>query len=678
MSTREAPVYSRPSLSLRTIVAAVPLAVYAVAWGWTALGRGVPGMDDHAGQLYRLIHAITRGPAPWHWNPGWWAGYPELQYYPPLFFHVGYAFHWLALGLATPGTLYLILVWLVFLLPAATTYTLLVRALGSGWAALPAAFLALVMSAGSRSGAEEGLRWGLVAARLGWGLLPLLALALLPWLEGRARPRAVPALLVAAVILAHPAHGAMALVLVALAGALAPGPWRRTLGAAAVVIALGLGLAAFWLLPLVTHLVVGPPMALALAWADASLAGLAVAFASRPLLLLLLALSLAGGLAIAMGIRPARPLLWLQTLPAVIMAVTLLDAVFTEPTGLHWLPADRLMDSVILALLLGGSASVTSVLRAGLARYGWDPPWAAAGIAITLGLAAGVFLSGPTAASREPTVSLWPRVRDWPTLESVIHGYRFDALWDALRRAPPGRVLFLRSSVPLEFGQDWWREHSHLPALTPVMAERGIIGGTFTHPSPVAGYFYAGLREGPAALLLPIRRLAEQLDSVSLFGRDLDRLQPGELSRLLARLGVSTVVALDEDTPRLSFLTAEPAWAGPTHVGPFLLFIRPPPGPLARAVGSDRYVVLLASPVAGWVSTGVAWSPLWRARGPGGSLATRQGELGLLEVELPASPAVEVRLHHEPGLAEWVGALVSLAAAGVILLGRGGLDRRLG
>ena len=120
------------------------------------------------------------GPAPWHWNPGWWAGYAELQYYPPLFFYLGYALHGLALGLASPGTLYLILVWLVFLLPAATTYALLARTLGSGWAALPAAFLALLISAGSRSGAEEGVRWGLVAARLGWGLLPLLAFALVP------------------------------------------------------------------------------------------------------------------------------------------------------------------------------------------------------------------------------------------------------------------------------------------------------------------------------------------------------------------------------------------------------------------------------------------------------------------------------------------------------------------
>jgi hypothetical protein len=38
---------------------------------------------------------------------------------------------------------------------------------------------------------------------------------------------------------------------------------------------------------------------------------------------------------------------------------------------------------------------------------------------------------------------------------------------------------------------------------------------------------------------------------------------------------------------------------------------------------------------------------------------------------------VEVTLHHRPGVAEWAGALVSLTAAGVLLLGRRWLDRRL-
>lgn len=662
---------------VRTVAPAVLLAAYALAWVWAALGRGVPGGDDHPGQIYRLIHAITLGPAPWHWNPGWWAGYPELQYYPPAFFYLGYLVHWLALGLASPGAIYWLLVWLVTLLPAATTFALLWRVLGSGWVALPGAFLAFAISAGARSGMEEGVRWGLVAARLGWGVLPLLALSLVPWLEGERRPRALPALLLAAVVLAHPAHAPLAVLLVALAALLSTGPLARRLATGGLILAIGLGAAAFWLLPLMTHLLAGPPMALALAWADSSPAALAASFASRPLLLVLLAVNAAGWVALAIGLRPVRALSWLQAVALGAVLVTAADAIFAERTGLLWLPADRLMDGEILALLLGATAATAALVGTGVTRYRWDPPWAAAGIAVTLGIAAGLFLSGAPAGSQEPTVSLWPRPGDWPTSDEIIRGNRLNPLWERLRGAPAGRVLFLRSGVPLEFGRDWWRAHSHITGLTPAVNGREIIGGTFTHPSPVAGYYYAGLLPRVDARRAPIRQLAEQLDGVSVFGRPLERQRPDEFTRLASRLRVSAVVALEEDAPQLAFLTTDPEWGFPTRVGPFLVFTSAMPRPLPQALGPDRYFSFLTRPEAGWASTGVAWSPLWRARSPAGPLATRQGDLGLLEVEVPMATGVEVTLHHRPGVAEWAGALTSLAAVGVLLLGRGWLDRRL-
>src|SRR5215831_16601358 len=64
------------------------LAIYGLGFAATALGGGVLAFDDHPGQLYRLSHALTVGLAPWRLNPGWWAGYAELQYYPPGFSYV--------------------------------------------------------------------------------------------------------------------------------------------------------------------------------------------------------------------------------------------------------------------------------------------------------------------------------------------------------------------------------------------------------------------------------------------------------------------------------------------------------------------------------------------------------------------------------------------------------------
>ncbi len=152
------------------------LAAYAVAFGWRALGGDLLVFDDHPGQLYRLAHAITLGLAPWRFNPGWWAGYAELQYYPPGFAWLGALIHLAAAGALDLAAVYQILLWLAWLLPGVAVYALLRRALGDPWLALPGALVALTLSAGSRSGVEEGLRWGLIAARLGWGVLPLLAL----------------------------------------------------------------------------------------------------------------------------------------------------------------------------------------------------------------------------------------------------------------------------------------------------------------------------------------------------------------------------------------------------------------------------------------------------------------------------------------------------------------------
>src|SRR5215471_2132015 len=277
------------------------LLLYGSAFAYVAFGRGIPAFDDHPGQLFRLWHALDRSfpSAVWtaNWNPDWWGGYPEFQFYPPGFAILGAAVRAVLLWRPWIETVYRLLCVIVLLAPGVTTYILLARVVGDRWLVLPAAFLALTLSGDLRGGLEVGFRWGTLTTRLGLAWLPLLALALRPWVEGGRLPRWAPPL-AAMAILCHPATVPSVIALIGLATALAllARPERRTLGQAAATLAFSFALTAFWSLPLVVR----SAWVIPLAWGDLSL-GLPGDLAARPVLLALgMTAALAWG---AVGIR---------------------------------------------------------------------------------------------------------------------------------------------------------------------------------------------------------------------------------------------------------------------------------------------------------------------------------------------------------------------------------------
>jgi hypothetical protein len=646
------PLSSRLVAPVRVAARLLPLLLllgYGAAFAGRALGRGLLAYDDHPGQLYRLHHAIERGLAPWHWNPGWWAGYAELQFYPPGFAYAGALLHRAAAGGLTPESAYQVLLWVTYLLPGVATYAFLARA-GRGWLALPAAFVALTLSAQVRSGVEEGVRWGLVAARLGWGLLPLLGVALAPWIEGRGRPSRLAAPLLAAIGLTHPAHAPLGAAMVLLGAWCAPGPRPARLCTAARVLAIAAGLAAFWLVPLVARL----PLASPLAWGDVSLGGQAARLLAYPLLVALAAGAALGWLELRGEVPPARLDRFVLGLAPVGVVLLLVDGALAA-LGILWLPPDRVADSAVLALLL--AASTALALAAGRLSRVPSPVLGAVALAGALGLG-GLALEPQRG---EPALTVWPGPRQWPREEEIVRGTRLDALWQALRTAPPGRILFLRSGVPLEFRPEWWRPHSHLTALTPLRTGRDIVGGTFTHPSPVASYLYAGRAGGQ-----PIGSLAEQLDGVSLLGRPLQQLGAADLGFLADRLRISAIVALEEDLDRLGALAASPDFSGPASIGPFRLYVSVVPRPAPEAVAPAELVLVLPDHGGGWAGAGVAYSPLWRARGAAGALRTRAGPDGILEIEALPGQGLWVGLTYRPGLPEWGGVAITALTLGAV------------
>jgi len=629
----------------RPLLPALLLAAYILAFGLSSLGKDLLVFDDHPGQLYRLHHATTLGWAPWRFDPGWWAGYDELQYYPPGAAWLGAALHAASLGVLDVARSYQAVLWIAWALPGVASFALFQRILGNGWLALPGAFVVLTLSAGSRSGVEEGLRWGLIAARLGWGLLPLVALSLVAWVEGARRMPLGAVPLIAAVVLLHPAHAPAALILLALGASFGVGDRRRRVLQAAAVGALALGLSALWLLPLLAHL----RMALPLAWGDASVSGLLRELA-RPLVAVLALAQLAAWLAMRRARDRFEVERWLHAFAPALALVIALDAIVAPVIDALWLPADRLVDSVLLALIIGASLAAPRLA----ARFPRIGPVGTAAALIVIAL-----LCSP--GSPEPALMLWPSRGGWPTYDQVVRGTRLDLLWQVIREAPPGRVLFLRSGIPLDQLAAWWRPHSHITSLTPIETGRGIINGTFTHPAPLAGLVYTG-----SADFRPITKLVEQRDGVTLFGRPLESLGPGEIEPWIERLGISIVVASGEDAGKLGFLDASTGLLPPRMIGPFRVYIARRAAVLPQAAGSQTWRVKMDGS-AEWRAVGFAYSPLWRARSNQGPLPVRRDASGMLDVEVPAG-VTEITIEHRPGVAEHLGVLISAIAAALVLV----------
>ena len=629
-------------------LAALPallLLVYGIAFASASIGRSLPVFDDHPGQLHRLWHVVSFGPAPWAWNPFWWTGYPELQFYPPAFAYTGALLHWISFGTLPIESAYVALLWLAYLAPGFTTLFALTRVQRSPWLALPGAFLALTLSLwpALMSGVEGGVHVGMAPARLGWALLPLLLGVLVPWANGTGPfPARAVVPLAALIVLTHPAHLPAAVGLVLLAALVAPPRGRRAATALGWLTVAAL-VTAFWTLPLVARL--GETRALA--WGR-----LAETVPLSSPIVSVLALYALWSLARAWASRSGSA--WLvAALPWATGVLVLLDAVGLEPARLRWLPADRLMDSFWLAVVLAGALGAAGIAGEN-AQYRW-PRWLTRHHDVEAGLVVMLLLFLLTL--REGTLTLWPRTADWPAAAPTVRGLRMDALWRTLRAAPPGRVLFVRSGVPLVYGTAWWRPHTHITALTPRESAREIVNGTFTHPSPIAALIYRG-DAGRGA----ITELVERLDGVSLLGRPLESLDAATLNEHAQRLRVSTIVALEDDLPRLRALADNPAFPTRRALPPFVIWMGERV-PLPQASGSGRWRVIVDGAPGAWASAGVTYYPLWRARSLGRELQTRRGTAGDLEVRAPATGVVE--LAYGPGVPEIAGLLVT--ALGVLL-----------
>jgi len=623
---------------VRVILLALLLLAYGANFLRSSLSFELLVYDDHPGQFVRLwqgMESLRQGTWTAQWHPEWFAGYPELQFYPPGFVIIGLLIHGITAAQLNLETVYQLLLCVIYLLPGITTFFLVSALTRSPWVALPPAFVALTLSAGLPSGVEEGLRWGMIGARLGLGLLPLLILSLLPWVRAGRWPIWSP-LLLAAILLAHPYQFVTAFLLVLLAGvvlAWSSAEWRRAAAQTVAVIGLGVGLTAFWLFPLLFRASDTLPMA----WSHGEWLN---AF-SRPILIPVLIFYALGVMAtFAQRDELQRLRLVIVALPVALLIVAGADQwIIIERLGVLTLDTDRLRDGVVYGSLWAGG-------------LGWA--WMVSRIfrnrAPLASLAAVALLAVTPQNHRDPDLTLWPSRQPWPTLRQVETRFQIPVLREALQSAPPGRILFSASGIRLEEGDEWYLPHSHLFAMIPIQTGREIINGTFTHPSPIAGLVYTGSAR-PKGIL----QLVEELDGRQLFGQTSAQLDPGRLKHILTQLKVSTLVVPNSDSQLIARLEESNLFKQAVVAGAFRLFYLSEP--VNTPIWRDRRTLQFRVPASTgeWAGTGLFAYPLWSATDQNGVLAVRESPERLLEVFVPPGKNVIVTLRYREGAVEWAG-----------------------
>ena len=668
----------------------VLLLLMGVAWSLTApyLRASLFIWGDHPGQFmrfwYPLAHAMPdSGHGLWgvlSWNPTWYAGYPELQFYPPGTSLLGIALHYLTLGQLSPEQLYNLLPALAFALPLFTCYAFLRVALAplgrtaSRLAGVSAGLLAVAFT--PMWGGIDGVVIGLLGERLAFGFAPLVLLAGWRLVE---RPNAMrlvlAAIALAVLLLLHPFHAPALVLAVSLYAltriGLGPSHSHTARLAAlwmqirwlAVWLLLAIGLIAWWLVPLLMRY---SPYAATLVRAtpDQVVSWFAATYvewlwlAALPALLLLA--------------HPRRQVqatvIVLALLPPLIIGGILFnDRILVARLHITLFDPIRFIAEYYLALILVVGCAVGAATSALL----WRTPWLALVVLAILAMTL-----EPVLPRAWQDVLAHRQVTPLSTQAGVIQHPAFQGYWEALQNDPTdGRILFVSNYLYLA-GEDGTITPTTIQSMTPYFTGREIVGGTFSHWSPVARWLWVGTAQ---ADLLPAQ--VENGDNQQLFGKAWEELGDDELAAYLQRLNVTTVVANVNDEKARARMDRSPYFRRTWDNGYFYLYhITAPSGAWVEADGTavdllernPRHWLIEVQPHSKPVTLTLKMShyPLWRASVNGQPVPITMDAYGLQQITLPprmsATPTpYQVEVIYREGWPEWSGLLLSL---GTLLL----------
>ena len=215
------------SRALREFLPDIIIVLFLAAAAWLAARNYVLSSlfiwGDHPGQFMRFWYptavSVPQYGRVLDWNPLWYAGYPELQFYPPGHALLGLALNAITLGRLSVERVYNLIPAVALVLPVFTTFAFLRTSLAplgraaSRVAGLVAAALALTFT--PMWGGTNAVPIGLMGERLAFGVVPLVLLAGWKLVERPSRRRlALAAALLAVLVLLHPFHAPAAVIAV--------------------------------------------------------------------------------------------------------------------------------------------------------------------------------------------------------------------------------------------------------------------------------------------------------------------------------------------------------------------------------------------------------------------------------------------------------------------------------
>lgn len=622
---------------------------------------------DNPGQFMRLWYPLTVSLPEYgrliDWNPFWYAGYPELQFYPPGFVIVGLVLRTLTLGRLSPEHLYDLLVAIALVLPLFTCFAFLRIALTklgewpSRLAGVSAGLMALAFPV--QWGGTNAVAIGMIGERLAFGVVPLVLLAGWKLVERPNAGRLVAAsALLAVLVVLHPFHAPASVCAVGfyaaghtLAGRSEPRKRNREIVRWSWLVAwvlLALALTAWWLVPLVVRRMYAAPLV------RASLSETMSWLRARPMRQLLPGL-LPALFLLRYPARRVRATVGALALlvPTVVFGIILIDRALFQIFDIKYLDPVRFAAELYLAAIFLTAAGLGMLVTSYLWRRWLIGITVAAFLLFNVAIAAWKLWPEFVAKTAVPAEARLPVVLTHPA---------FDGLWEALRRGPhsEGRLLFTSYYLQLSW-PGGTSTPTALKAMTPYFTGREIIGGTFSHWSPVARLLWAG---DPWIEVLPAR--VEREDDLTFLGQSWRTLDDETLYDFARALNVTTIVADADDMNARRMLDTAPHFESYWNNGHFFLYrvVDASPawitaeGAEARLVArsSHRWMIVVdrASEDA-ILKVKLAFYPLWHASVDGRPIPVRAGRRALTEVVLPPGGPYTVILRYRTGWPERAG-----------------------